>query len=611
MPDWIFEERDPRYIEQELTQRDQFNNDEVTLAEAIVREVIQNSADAALDLTPGAPPVKVRFSIHEVAAADASQFRQQFQTLRPHLSACKIGVWEIDEKKPRMLVIEDFATRGLTGEPGALDGGNFHSFWRRHGKSGKTGRAGGRWGLGKLVYSTSSDIRCFFGLTVQAGKANSLLMGQAVLANHEAGNKKYVAHGFWFGSRNQDGMQMPVEDPAFVDAFRKQVGITRTTQSGLSLAIPFVNEKITEEVIVRGVIGNYYFPILAGRLVVEVGSIVVDAKSFGIVAKQTMIGERDNPDRYSFVEQVSARLSDEPAFESKLPTAAKPLAADQFDDVQILKMKECYGRGELVHARMPIRLRRKDGEEKASYVDLFMKVPPESSKPFVLFARGSITVPGEARYFSGANAYGAFVARQEDIVSFLGDAENPAHTTWSGTAEKLTANWRNPGQALKILRYALWNLYTIVSDQGDRKDENALVDFFSLADPAKSQSEKKGSSTVVPPDLVPAEKAFRIQKRGLGGFAIVPGPGAAKWEYPKSIRVRIAYDMLGANPFNKHSPLDFDLLSSEIKVETTNVNVKTSKANVLELSVCSPEFLLEASGFDVNRDLVIDAKVRP
>ena len=60
MPDWNFEEREPRYIEQELTQRDQFNNDEVSLAEAIVREVIQNSADAALDATLDAAPVKVR-----------------------------------------------------------------------------------------------------------------------------------------------------------------------------------------------------------------------------------------------------------------------------------------------------------------------------------------------------------------------------------------------------------------------------------------------------------------------------------------------------------------------------------------------------------------------
>ena len=609
MPDWNFEEREPRYIEQELTQRDQFNNDEVTLAEAIVREVIQNSADAALDDTP----VKVRFSICEISSADIQQFRQQFVALRPHLIACKINAWEIDEKKPRMLIIEDFATKGLTGEPGLLDGGNFHSFWRRHGKSGKSGRAGGRWGLGKLVYSTSSDIRCFFGLTVQAGTTEPLLMGQAVLANHEVNNKKYVAHGFWFGSRNSDGMQMPVTDASFIGAFRKQVGITRTTQSGLSLAIPFVNEKITEDVIVRGVIGNYYFPILAGRLVVEVGSVVIDAKSFGTVAKKAMIGEKDNPDRYSFVEQVSARLSSEPAFESKLSMTAKSLEAGHFDDAQVAKMKEAYGRGDLVHVRMPVRLRRKEGEEKEkiSYVDLFMKPPPENSKPFVLFARGSITVPGEARYFSGANAYGAFVARQEDIVGFLGDAENPAHTTWSGTAEKLTANWRSPGPTLKFLRYALWDLYTIVSDQGDRKDEDALIDFFSLADPAKSEGRKKGGTTGMPPGLTPKEKAFRIQKRGQGGFAIVPGPGAANWEFPKSIRVRVAYDVLGSNPFNKHSSLDFDLASKDIDIEATNISVTTPEANVLELSVTSPEFLLEAKGFDANRDLVVDAKAKP
>jgi hypothetical protein len=606
MPDWSFEERDPRYIEQELTQRDQFNNDEVTLAEAIVREVIQNSADAAL----GSAPVKVRFSIHDILPVDVQQFRDQFVTLRPHLLACGINAWEIDEKNPRMLVIEDFATKGLTGDPGSLDGGNFHSFWRRHGKSGKTGRAGGRWGLGKLVYSTSSDIRCFFGLTVQTGSTENLLMGRAVLANHDISQKKYVAHGFWFGIRNAVGMQMPVNDPVFVNAFKKQVGITRTTQSGLSLAIPLVNDRITEEIIVRGVIGNYYFPILAGRLVVEVGTIVIDAKSFGRVAKQTMIGAKDNPDRYSFVEQVSARLSNEPAFESKLLSTAKSLAADQFDAAQASMMKDCYGRGELVHVRMPVRLRRKDGEERISYVDLFMKPPPEDSKPFVLFARGSITVPGEARYFGGANAYGAFVAQHEDIVSFLGDAENPAHTTWSGTAEKLNANWRSPGQALKLLRYALWDLYTIVSDQGDRKDEDALIDFFSLADPARSESRKKGKVSVVPPDLAPAEKAFRIQKRALGGFAIVPGPGAINWEFPKSMRVRVAYDVLGANPFNRHSPLDFDLSGDDIKVETTNISFRAAEANVLELSVSSPDFILEASGFDLNRDLVVDARAQ-
>lgn len=141
-------------------------------------------------------------------------------------------------------MVEDFATKGLTGDPGAPDGGNFHSFWRRHGKSGKSGKAGGRWGLGKLVYSTSSDIRCFFGLTVRAGDETPLLMGQAVLASHELNSKRYVAHGFWFGARNAVGMQMPVADAAFTKDFAELTGIARTTQSGLSVVIPFI--KLTQ-----------------------------------------------------------------------------------------------------------------------------------------------------------------------------------------------------------------------------------------------------------------------------------------------------------------------------------------------------------------------------
>jgi len=548
-----------------------------------------------------------------IASDDLSQFREQFAALRPHLLACNIPVWEIDEKKPRVLVVEDFSTKGLTGDPGSLDGGNFHNFWRRHGKSGKTGRAGGRWGLGKLVYSTSSDIRCFFGLTVQAEKTQPLLMGQAVLSNHEVRDKKYVAHGFWFGERNAAGMQMPITDLLFIEKFRKQVGVTRTTQSGLSIVIPFINDKITEDVIIRGVVSNYYFPILAGRLVVEVGSIVIDAKSFGSVAKKTLIGEKDNPDRYSFVEQVSARLSKQPAVQVKPGGSIKQLSADQFEEAQISEMKNRYGRGEMVHVRVPVRLRRKENgaAEQTSWIDLFLKPPPEASKPFVLFARGSITVPGEARYFNRANAYGAFVASHEDIVSFLGDAENPAHTTWSGTAEKLTANWRSPAQTLRFLRYALWDLYTIVSDQGDRRDKDALIDFFSLADPAKSDSPKAGKKLGVPPTLAPAEKAFRIHKRGVGGFQIAPGPGAVKWEFPKLVRVRVAYDVLGANPFSKHSPFDFDFTEDDLKVDATNISVQPKEPNILELLVASPDFLLEVSGFDANRDLVVDAKAKP
>ncbi len=604
MAGWQFEERNPRYVEQELTQRDQFNNDEVTLADAIVREVIQNSADAAV----GDGPVKVRFDIHEAGAADAARFRELTTGLGSHLGACGISLAEIERKPLRLLVIEDFETRGLTGDPGELDGKNFHSFWRRHGRSGKTGRHGGRWGLGKLVFSSSSDIRCFFGVTVREDDARALLMGQAVLSNHEIGSKRYVAHGFWFGERNADGMQMPISDPREVQEFAELTGITRTTQTGLSIVIPYINTGITHDIIVRGVVENYYFPILAGRLIVEVGTTVIDAASFLAIARSRRADA--NAERFGFVMQVSDRMTTAPTYTARLPGSEKLLGPTLFNDDVINAMKQTYARGELIHVRIPIQLRRKDGQDESSWADLFLKAPPEDAKPFVLFARGSITVPGEARYFAGANAYGAFVAIHEGIVSFLGDAENPAHTTWSGTAEKVTTNWRNAGQSLKYLRHALWELYAVVSDQGERKDQNALIDFFSLEDLNSSNGAKKERTPKPRPDLPPSEKAFHIQKKGPGGFALVPGPGAAGWTYPRAIRVRVAYDVLGANPFTRHSPYDFDLTKDEIQVETNNIKIEATQPNVLVLSVTSPAFRLEATGFDINRDIVVDAKAR-
>src|SRR5262249_48563571 len=106
-------------------------------------------------------------------------------------------------------------------------------------------------------------------------------------------------------------------------------------------------------------------------------------------------------------------------------------------------------------------------------------------------------------------------------------------------------------------------------------------------------------------------KALRIQKKGSGGFAVVPGPGASSWSFPKSVRVRVAYDILGGNPFSKHSPFDFDLTADTIDVQATNIQVQTPESNILELEILGPDFRLEASGFDTNRDLVVDARARP
>ena len=165
------------------TQRDQFNNDDVELVDALVRESLQNSLDAAAE-----EKVRVRFSLHrpDDAGRGALLAQLDLEQLRKRLRACAIDPDSIAFADPKLLVIEDFGTTGLTGSWGSMDKEPFSDFWRRMGKSHKAGKSLGRWGLGKLVFSSSSEARIFFGLTVRKTDPElQLLMGQAVLTTHD------------------------------------------------------------------------------------------------------------------------------------------------------------------------------------------------------------------------------------------------------------------------------------------------------------------------------------------------------------------------------------------------------------------------------------------
>lgn len=602
MTAWTFEELPMAQVEQDLTQRDQFNNDEVELSEALIREVIQNSTDAAI----GGTMVKVRFAIRDLDAGGAAVLRSRFASLRPHLAQCAISANSLDRNHARVLVIEDFGTRGLTGNPGALDGDNFHNFWRRHGRSGKGGNAGGRWGLGKLVFSGSSEIRAFFGLTLRSGDTSPLLLGQAVLRNHEIGGKRYLAHGFWFSERNSEGLQMPVTDAAEISSLTELSGVMRSGQPGLSLIIPYLNLNVTESTIISAVVRNYYFPILAGHLVVEVGSTLIDRKTFHQVA-DSLSGGHGIAIPLQFVEEVSAQLQQTPSFLAASAMNGRGLEEKSFSGDDIAAMKKSFSENSLIHARVRVKLKPAGGGERVSHVDLFLKSVPETDKPFALFVRGSITVPGEMRYFSGAHAWGAMIAADGGVVAFLGDAENPAHTAWNANAERLSERWKLPSPTLKHIRHALRELYGCIADQIEREDRNALIDLFSLADHTQSSAGKKKRSRKPDINAVPREKAISIKPR-KGGFQVVAGPGAAKWTFPKMVRVRVAYDLIGANPFNRHSKFDFDLTKGGIDIEACAANVDPVKPNTLDVQVTGPDFSITAHGFDENRDIVVDAR---
>lgn len=605
MGHWEFETVKPSHVRMEVTQGDQFNNDEVGLAEALVREAIQNSSDAACN----GGPVKVRFAIGELSGEYARELSTIVSPLHTHLRECGVDTGPMEQNSFRVLTIEDFNTQGLTGSRTEVDKGDFDRFWRAVGDSGKRGKEGGRWGLGKLVYSSASAIKVFFGLTVTGDNPEPALLGQVVLANHRIGNTFHPAHGFYLGGRSQPlDLQAPVCDQQEIDFFRRIGSLFRTSQTGLSIIVPWLLDGIDEEAIIAGVITNYYFPILAGKLVVEVGGVIIDKESFlSIALSHKPVHEVP----FDFVKKISDTIDSEGAIVAQVPIGNQELGERAFTADEIASLKQKFSAGELVRVRVPVLLKPKNDDDRTSYVTLYLQGLPEDKKPFALVARGPITLPGERRYFGTCAAYGALIANEENVAAFLGDAENPAHTAWNTKANKLAERWRSPAQTLSTIRHALRQFYNLVADQTESEDADALIDIFSIMDRTQSSHSRRRGSPKPKPSPVARVKAINIRKR-KGGFDLVPGPGAVDWTFPKTMRLRVAYDMIGANPFRMHSPFDFDFgkRGADIAIEAENAVFEPLKSNILKVVAESEDFRLEVRGFDERRDLVIDARAQ-
>ena len=333
---WEFNKSDPSSVRVEVTQRDQFNNDDVDLTDALVREVIQNSSDAGVG---NGNAVKVRFNLKELDSEEKSYLQTNISLLIPHLEACGINPNAWNKEKIRVLAVEDFCTRGLTGSFDELDKDNFDNFWRAVGSSEKGGQKGGRWGLGKLVYSSSSLIRTFFGLTIRAGDSQPSIMGQVVLENHKLEDTYYPPHGFWFAGRSDNTLQLqtPVQDKSEAANFQRIFGLTRTDEPGLSIMIPFLIEPITEASIISGVVRNYYFPILSGKLEVEVGDTSINADTFLDIAENAQT--KGAPVPFVFIKQISDVLGPEPAFSIEAPVEDTESLSTLLSDEQIEDMK--------------------------------------------------------------------------------------------------------------------------------------------------------------------------------------------------------------------------------------------------------------------------------
>lgn len=613
---WSFNRADPSDVEIEITQRDQFNNDDVGLNDALVREVIQNSLDAH----KGDKPVRVCFDIQELSSLGehvVEMLQENIRPLEPDFKACKIPL--PDHSNVRVLTIEDFNTEGLTGSVDKKNHRqNFTNFWRVVGKSRKKGQHGGRWGLGKLVFSSSSQVRVFFGITRRSGDVTPVAMGQVLLEHHKAEGEHRRPHGFWHDGRAKDNIQRPTVDDKDLEFLETISNTRRRVKTGLSIIIPYIHDSINEQDLVKSVLRNYYFPIISGHLEVEVGFegklLKINSATFGQIFKKTDLNPKIIP--VSFLTEVSRRLADQDNALISLPMQTQGFSKLNFDDSEIEELKAKFKDGKLIHVKVPITLKRKDQQYEHGNFHLFLQ-SDKNEPPFDFFARGPILLTAEKSKIAGQVRSG-IVAEYGDIVSeFLGDAETPSHTKLNYRATKLLERWdKSASQFIVGIRNSLKVLFDIVAEQEDTTDSDALSQFFSIKELQKSKKGKKrkpggedgkdgGTEEQTPPKPV----GFVIAKN-VNGFTLVSTADSENWPLPRKIRVTMAYDMVTGNPLRYYNPYDFDLYDPEtMTVTCVGGQHEVIESNVLRFEVNQVNFQLSVTLSDLNRDLFVQAEI--
>ncbi len=623
--EWHFNELQPGNKDRQPTQGEFFATDAISsVAEALVRESIQNSLDAGIESSD--EPVRVRFFLaigeHALPAKDA---RKYFQDGWKHFTAKGNGLDDIPETTAPcpFLVVEDFETTGLTGNvnqwrhvPGEKN--SFYYFFRTEGRSGKGEEDRGRWGIGKYVFPRSSCINAFIAVTVRADDEKRLLMGQAVLKSHTVGKKYFIPDGD-YGRPNGNGLVLPVGERSFIEQFSKTFRLKRSSESGLSVVVPWIDEEITEQALLRAVIEDYFFPILTGDLCVTVatGDSEIEVTKDSLATTSQTIGE-------DFAKKMLPLLQLANWAREHVTTEVvrlKPANPDRpkWDSTLIPPelvpgLRERFRGGEKMAIEVPLTVRQRNVPDRESFFRIYLTNDGVDDCAPVFIRDGIIISDVHGKWVQGVRSL--VVVEHSALAKLLGDSENPAHTQWQKDREHFRHKYFYGKSYIDFVTQSVAMFVRYLNESDQQPDKDLLREIFSIpkkpesTEPKeKSKPRKRNKGEVVKRDpKVEAKKRRYTLSKVASGFSIAKGqPGSA---IPMELEIAVAYDRRRGSALGRYSPADFKMSESPISVEVAGARVTEKQLNRLVVKITQPDFTVTVTGFDENRDLFVDVDAK-
>jgi hypothetical protein len=622
--------------------------------EALIREAVQNSLDARKDRKNGKARIRIYVSGSK-GALNPERHKHWFGSAWSHYEAEKNGLRPntIGRDMPcRFLVFEDFETKGLIGDrmqyevnPGIKN--SFFYFFRAEGATDKDADRLGRWGIGKQVFPRSSKAQSLFGYTET--DEGSFLMGSCILKYHSVKGVTYRPDGYLAIETtlpHGECLAMPTSETEVLRQFRKDFHIARLPgQHGLSVVVPWLDEGeegsvggFSSDAMCLSLIEGYFAPILEGRLEAEIEEdnevIKINASTFDENLDRLLQKTTDER-RIKEIKRAMSHIKLAQAAKTReviTYTLKDPLdlraawTPEMLSEANALEMRKQLEDGKIleIHAKVPVRVKKPKSDTLSEFTCYIAKQEGLNDKPCHI--REDLIISGvDCKRVNGHACLIRIPAGP--LGNLLGDSENPAHTEWDKDSQNFQGKYVLGNMTINFVSDFGVEIVRRIQANSKQLDRNLLTQFFN--DPGPEKPEPNIAKPITPPKLPvppippvvppvvpppippippPKPKQIRIVETD-GGFEILPN--GLSLPIGSTLQIQLAYIVSRGNPFRKYDANDFDLSKLPIMTELEGLSVNEMGKNEAILTITNPVFRFSASGFDVNRDLIIDADATP
>tara|TARA_B110000858_G_C17801341_1_gene475474 strand:- start:1264 stop:3246 length:1983 start_codon:yes stop_codon:yes gene_type:complete len=630
-------------ILQKMDYEDAFDSDIAEISSSLGREIIQNSLDAVADKTK---PVKLSFRWY--SDIPESSFDPYINQLIPKLKRMElIDDLKIDLKKPSILVIEDSNTTGLTGKLDPVgkeidDSNPYIGFFYKLGISNKKGStSGGNKGIGgRAVSAMASNLNTMFAVTKRNDDDKTLLKGLCLGVHFEENDIQYQGYGFFDCERTSPHRSLPIEDKNYINNFCKFLEIDRENKYGLSLVLPFPDERCDYYTITQEILKNYYIIIYQNKIEIEIIDKDTETKKF-LINKDNILQnlkEFELMDEYHFLNDfMTSVLEDIDNVTIEIPSTAAAdakLNKDDFTVEELLNLRKKWNSNELINVKAKLNISPLKENGKATdedykietFITLAVKKVNNDRDSMAYFQRGLMPLSLEGKNFP-ANAYGAMLAQDDAAVGFIATLEEKNHLSINTRTPASKAAYRRPYDTARFIKNSLKQFVELmtITDQDDdiefekgffsydeesnnnekqkKQIENDILNESDDDQVKEEKDEEQESQEVEDLEDIPQGKEKPVILTSLSskkGFKIKANKKYLNIDtiFPFRIEFLCAYALSRQKKsIRSHESLDFNLKDEKIQTKLIDAKVVDKYPNKIVFELLSPNFEINIFNF--------------